>query len=121
MPRGDAFETGKVRIFRGSRGRAVGRLGRRAGQPGRIALPLRRRCSRARLTEGEKRCPGRKVGGTAMSEQDFAAVLERARRGDDEAMTRLVAEYEPQIRRVAHSRLSSALRAAVDSMDLVQS
>jgi RNA polymerase sigma-70 factor (ECF subfamily) len=56
-----------------------------------------------------------------MSEQDFAAVLELARQGDPEAMARLVEEYEPQIRRVAHSRLSSALRAAVDSADLVQS
>jgi RNA polymerase sigma-70 factor (ECF subfamily) len=56
-----------------------------------------------------------------MQEQDFAAVLERARQGDCEAMTRLVEEYEPQIRRVARRRLGPSLRAAFDSMDLVQS
>src|SRR5262245_50237182 len=56
-----------------------------------------------------------------MPEQDFAAVLERARQGDAEAMTRLVEEYEPEVRRVAHRRLGPALRANFDSADLVQS
>src|SRR5262245_3143222 len=58
---------------------------------------------------------------TTMQEQDFAAVLERARQGDAEAMARLVEEYEPEIRRVAHRRLGPALRARFDSADLVQS
>jgi RNA polymerase sigma-70 factor (ECF subfamily) len=56
-----------------------------------------------------------------MYEQDFPTVLERARRGDVEAMTRLIEEYEPQVRRVAHRRLGPALRASFDSSDLVQS
>jgi RNA polymerase sigma factor (sigma-70 family) len=56
-----------------------------------------------------------------MQVQDFAAVLARARQGDPEAMARLVEEYEPEVRRVAHRRLGPALRAAVDSADLVQS
>ncbi len=56
-----------------------------------------------------------------MHEENFATVLEHARQGDAEAMARLIEEYEPQVRRVAHRRLSSALRAAFDSADLVQS
>lgn len=56
-----------------------------------------------------------------MHEQNFSAVLERARQGDTEAMTLLIEEYEPQVRRVAHRRLSAALRATFDSTDLVQS
>jgi RNA polymerase sigma-70 factor (ECF subfamily) len=56
-----------------------------------------------------------------VQEHDFAAVLQRARQGDCAAMTRLVEEYEPQIHRVARRRLGSTLRAAFDSMDLVQS
>jgi RNA polymerase sigma factor (sigma-70 family) len=56
-----------------------------------------------------------------MRNQDFAAVLERARSGDAEAITQLVEEYEPQIRRVARRRLGPELRAAFDSMDIVQS
>jgi RNA polymerase sigma-70 factor (ECF subfamily) len=56
-----------------------------------------------------------------VQEQEFAAALERARQGDCEAMTRLVEEYEPQIRRVARRRLGPTMRAAFDSMDLVQS
>jgi RNA polymerase sigma-70 factor (ECF subfamily) len=56
-----------------------------------------------------------------VNEQDFATTLARARAGDPQAMTRLVEAYEPQIRRVAHRRLGPLLRAALDSMDLVQS
>jgi RNA polymerase sigma-70 factor (ECF subfamily) len=59
--------------------------------------------------------------GIAMHEQEFAAVLGRARQGDPAAMARLVEEYEPQIRRVAHRRLGPGLRATLDSTDLVQS
>jgi RNA polymerase sigma-70 factor (ECF subfamily) len=56
-----------------------------------------------------------------MNEQDFATMLARAREGDREAMTYLVQGYEAQIRRVARHCLGPALRAALDSMDLVQS
>ena len=56
-----------------------------------------------------------------MHDQEFAAVLERARQGDTEAMARLVEEYEPEVRRVAHRRVGPALRAGFDSADLVQS
>jgi RNA polymerase sigma-70 factor (ECF subfamily) len=56
-----------------------------------------------------------------MHEQDFAPVLERARQGDADAMARLIEEYEPQVRRVAHRRLGPALRSAFGSADLVQS
>jgi RNA polymerase sigma-70 factor (ECF subfamily) len=56
-----------------------------------------------------------------MSDQDFAAVLERARQGDHAAMGRLVEEYEPEIRRVARRRLGPNLRALFGASDLVQS
>jgi RNA polymerase sigma factor (sigma-70 family) len=56
-----------------------------------------------------------------MNDSEFAAVLERARQGDREAMARLVAEYEPEVRRVVRRRLGPALRAACESADLVQS
>jgi len=51
----------------------------------------------------------------------FAELLARARQGDNAAMTQLIANYEPQIRRVAHCRLGPALQAGFDSMDIVQS
>jgi RNA polymerase sigma-70 factor (ECF subfamily) len=56
-----------------------------------------------------------------MSEQDFSTLLERARAGDPGAMEKLVEEYKPQVERVAHRLLGPALRAALDSTDLVQS
>jgi RNA polymerase sigma-70 factor (ECF subfamily) len=56
-----------------------------------------------------------------MGDQDFAAVLERARGGDAEATAQLVRQYEPEVRRVARRRLGPALRAALESIDLVQS
>lgn len=56
-----------------------------------------------------------------MDDQKFALTLERAREGDQKAMTALVEAYEPQILRVARRRLGPTMRATFDSMDLVQS
>jgi RNA polymerase sigma-70 factor (ECF subfamily) len=56
-----------------------------------------------------------------MTDQEFAAVLARARQGDREAMARIIAEYEPQVRMVARRRMGPALRAMFESADLVQS
>ena len=56
-----------------------------------------------------------------MDDKQFAETLERARKGDQDAMAALVQEYEPEIRRVARRQLGPALRATFDSMDLVQS
>jgi RNA polymerase sigma-70 factor (ECF subfamily) len=53
--------------------------------------------------------------------EDFAALLDRARGGDQAALTRLVELYEPKVRLVARLRLGPALRPYLDSMDLVQS
>jgi RNA polymerase sigma-70 factor (ECF subfamily) len=58
---------------------------------------------------------------TAMSDQEFTDLLARARAGDNVAMQRLMAEYEPQVMTLARRRLSSVLRTVCDSMDLVQS
>jgi RNA polymerase sigma-70 factor (ECF subfamily) len=63
------------------------------------------------------------IGGsrTAMPENDFADLLERARGGDPAAMGQLAREYEPQIRAVARRKLSPQLHAVLDTMGLVQS
>src|SRR5262249_31252054 len=53
--------------------------------------------------------------------EDFAALLARARRGDQAALTELVRQYEPKLRIVARVLLGPALRPYLDSMDLVQS
>jgi RNA polymerase sigma factor (sigma-70 family) len=53
--------------------------------------------------------------------EDFAALLARARRGDQVALTVLVQQYEPKLRIVARVLLGPALRPYLDSMDLVQS
>ena len=52
---------------------------------------------------------------------DFAALVARARQGDNEAVTRLVQQYEAEIRLVARCQLGPALRPYLDSFDLVQS
>jgi RNA polymerase sigma-70 factor (ECF subfamily) len=51
----------------------------------------------------------------------FAALLERARRGDRAAMAELTARYESRVRIVARVLLGPALRPYLDSVDLVQS
>jgi RNA polymerase sigma factor (sigma-70 family) len=56
-----------------------------------------------------------------MSVQDFQALLARARQGNQEAMKRLIEEYEPEVLRFARRRLGRALRVRLGSHDLVQS
>jgi RNA polymerase sigma factor (sigma-70 family) len=56
-----------------------------------------------------------------MTDEEFAEVLARAREGDNDAMIRLIREYEPQVLRVARARLGPLLRATCDSADLAQS
>ena len=52
---------------------------------------------------------------------DFDLLLQAARSGDSDAMEKLVAQYEPELRIVARMRLGSALRPHLDSIDLIQS
>jgi RNA polymerase sigma factor (sigma-70 family) len=52
---------------------------------------------------------------------DFTSILTRARAGDQEALDRLVRDYEPKLRLVARVLLGPALRPYLDSVDLVQS
>jgi RNA polymerase sigma factor (sigma-70 family) len=52
---------------------------------------------------------------------DFAVLLAQARRGDAQALDELTRQYEPELRLVARVRLGPALRAYLDSADLVQS
>ena len=57
-----------------------------------------------------------------MTENPFIALIERARKGDAEAASQLVAEYESQIRRVARARISNPVwRREFDSLDICQS
>src|SRR5262245_5228240 len=53
--------------------------------------------------------------------EEFAALLDRARHGDREALGRLARRYEPDVRLVAQVRLGRALRPYLDTVDLVQS
>lgn len=52
---------------------------------------------------------------------DFDLLLIAARSGDSEALEKLVAQYEPELRIVARMRVGAALRPHLDSIDLVQS
>jgi RNA polymerase sigma-70 factor (ECF subfamily) len=52
---------------------------------------------------------------------DFAALVARARQGDQAAITQLVQQYEPVVRRVARAQLAGPLRTLFDSTDLVDS
>ena len=52
---------------------------------------------------------------------DFAALVARARQGDDDALICLVRQYEAEVRLVARVQLGPALRPYLDSFDLVQS
>src|SRR5437870_1176633 len=52
---------------------------------------------------------------------EFAALLLRARGGDQSALTHLAAQYEPEVRIVARVLLGRSLRPYLDSLDLVQS
>jgi RNA polymerase sigma factor (sigma-70 family) len=53
--------------------------------------------------------------------EEYAALLEQARRGDQEALARLTQRYEAELRIVARVQLGPALRPYLDSIDLVQS
>jgi RNA polymerase sigma-70 factor (ECF subfamily) len=53
--------------------------------------------------------------------EEFGDLLARARRGEQEALTLLVQQYEPKVRMVARVLLGPALRPHLDSVDLVQS
>lgn len=53
--------------------------------------------------------------------EEFAALLTRARQGDQGALTQLVQQYEFKVRLVAHYLVGPALRPYLDSVDLVQS
>ncbi len=55
------------------------------------------------------------------SNNEFDLLLSAARSGDVDAVEKLVAQYEPELRIVARLRLGSALRPHLDSIDLVQS
>ncbi len=57
----------------------------------------------------------------AETNPEFAQLLEKARAGDEEALTRLVEQYEPKVRIVARVLLGPALRPYLDSVDVVQS
>jgi RNA polymerase sigma-70 factor (ECF subfamily) len=54
-------------------------------------------------------------------EDEFAALMARVRRDDNQALATLIALYEPEIRRVAKFLLGRALRSSLDPTDLVQS
>jgi RNA polymerase sigma-70 factor (ECF subfamily) len=52
---------------------------------------------------------------------DFAALLARARAGDQAALADLARQYEPEVRVVARVVLGPALRPYLDSLDVMQS
>jgi RNA polymerase sigma-70 factor (ECF subfamily) len=59
---------------------------------------------------------------TMSEEPSFQELIQRVRRGDEEAAVVLVRRYESAIRRAARFRLGDAgLRAVVDSLDICQS
>jgi RNA polymerase sigma-70 factor (ECF subfamily) len=53
--------------------------------------------------------------------QEFAALVARARQGDEDAVAQLVRQYEPDVRIAVRVHLGPALRPYLDSIDLVQS
>lgn len=53
--------------------------------------------------------------------EEFTTLLARARKGDQEALTQLMKQYESKVRLVARVLLGPALRPYLDSLDLVQS
>jgi RNA polymerase sigma factor (sigma-70 family) len=52
---------------------------------------------------------------------DFLTLIALARAGDNDAMARLIQDYEPKVRVVARAMLGPVLRPYLDSADLVQS
>jgi RNA polymerase sigma-70 factor (ECF subfamily) len=57
----------------------------------------------------------------AQSPDDLSALLARVRLGDEDALAELVQGYEPEVRLTARVLLGRAMRASLDSVDLVQS
>jgi RNA polymerase sigma factor (sigma-70 family) len=56
-----------------------------------------------------------------LADDEFAALLARARQGDQAALGDIARQYEPQLRLVARVLLGPALRPYLDTLDLVQS
>src|SRR3954452_23976992 len=52
---------------------------------------------------------------------EFSALMERARHGDEGALTGLAERYAPVLQRAARGLLGHVLRTQLDSVDLVQS
>src|SRR6188508_2597024 len=71
----------------------------------------------------KEKIPFRPVSGyhCGMAAATFDEILARARTGDEDALTELARQYEPEVRAVARVRLGPALRPYLDTMDLVQS
>jgi RNA polymerase sigma-70 factor (ECF subfamily) len=66
---------------------------------------------------------GTKPKATARSKPDLtrsAELLRRARAGESQALSRLFAQYMPQLQRWAHRRVPAWARNAVDTGDIVQ-
>ena len=55
-----------------------------------------------------------------MDDLDFAALIEKARLGDEAAFAALLGRFEPEIRTMVRIRLPRILRNQLDSMDIVQ-
>ncbi len=59
---------------------------------------------------------------TTYSQEQFDALINQVRAGDQDAASQLLENFEPQIRRVVRLRLTDArLRRSFDSMDVCQS
>lgn len=57
-----------------------------------------------------------------LTNEEFAALIDRTRAGDQDAAAELIERYEPEIRRAARLRLTDPeMRRIVDSMDIAQS
>ena len=58
---------------------------------------------------------------TPMSADSLDTLLVKLTNGDDQAAERVFRDYEPLLRALVSRRLTPALRAKFDSMDVVQS
>lgn len=57
----------------------------------------------------------------AIEQPQLHELLERIRKGDEEAARELLQRFEPHVRRVVRQRLPMVMRSKFDSMDFVQS
>jgi RNA polymerase sigma factor (sigma-70 family) len=55
-----------------------------------------------------------------LDDVDFAALIEKARLGDEAAVAALLGRFEPEVRTMVRVRLPRVLRNQLDSMDIVQ-